>query len=160
MSTTADVSLSNVTRIPVTGPAPFNTLVAVTAWSPVDFADHWKVAHDDTVYYYSDVQIATPLTLLGFDPRNGAPPFQHSTTAALISTGPSTDDHFLFAVDKIDGAGFDALDGTFFVRISTAIQLPDNFIPQGTEILGGFLTATYLMISSYVLVYEPPKSSG
>lgn len=96
----------------------------------------------------------------GFDPNTLAPvPFQHSTTFAFLNTCPSSDGHFLYAVDKITDAGFDPENGYFYVSVDTTMQMPDYDIPQGTEVAVGPLAAwiiwTSFLMTSFLLVQEP-----
>ena len=153
MATPVDVFLPQVTRIPIAGPAPYNTLVAVSAASFV--ANGSSYGPSNEIYYYPNVAVGTPFVLQGFDQRV-APQFEHSTMVSLVATGPSEDDHFLFAIDGNIQAGFSPYDGSYYVTVDTAIQIPDNMIPQGTVFFDGWLIAAYFSITSYVLVYEPP----
>lgn len=140
-----------VTRIPVSGPAPFNTLVAVTA---SDVVGPGETVVPGTTYRTS-VTVPTPFVIAGFDPRVEVK-FQHSTTAFLFRTPSAEADNFLYAVDAITAAGFSPEDGSFYVTVDTALEPPANYLPT-TPVAGfEFEEITMFYISSFVLVYEPP----
>jgi|HubBroStandDraft_4_1064222.scaffolds.fasta_scaffold21494_4 hypothetical protein len=105
--TPVNVFLPQVTRIPVAGPAPFNTLVCCGA---VGFVG---VPGSGAGYVTrAEVSFGTNFILAGFDQRV-PPQFQHSTAAWLAGTGPAEDDTWLYAVDAITGAGFTPTGGEF-----------------------------------------------
>ena len=101
------------------------------------------------------MSVPTQFILQGFDQRV-RPQYQDTVSVTLIHTGSSKDDDFLFACDSIAGSGFDPVTGGYYVDVNTAIRIPDNFVPQTPIYFGGFLVATSLRITSFVLVYEPP----
>jgi hypothetical protein len=157
MTIPVNVFAPQVTRIPIGGPAPYNTLVVVSGWNFIDSGSSYGPTHN--VFHFPDQLVITPFILQGFDQR--VPPvFDHSTSVSLTATGPSKNDDFLFAVDTITGAGFTPDNGTFYVTVATTIEIPDEFIPQGTVYGGGYLVGAFLNISSYVLVYEPPIAAN
>jgi hypothetical protein len=148
-----------VTRIPVVGPAPYNTLVVTQQWFSADIPDHWGETNN---YFTYSVTVYTPFVLQGFDPAN-PPQFQQSTSVAFIDPGAAKNDHFLFAADEITDTGFDPESGSFYVTFNTALQLPDNSIPQVQEYAygpyAGFQISAIFALTSYVLVNEPPGTS-
>ena len=143
-----------VTRIPVPGPAPYNTLVCVQAESfggpqnlEVGKLTRWSVS------------VPTPFRLAGFDQRV-PPQFAHSTTAFLSAAGPAKDDSWLYAVDAVAGAGFLAYDGTYYVNVDLAVAagdpLPSECFSWGGGPFGFCLVWMTVQVTSCVLVYEPP----
>jgi hypothetical protein len=136
------LALPQVTRIPITGPAPFNTLVCVQSTSnggPQDVkknrTSRWAVT------------VPTTFRLAGFDQRV-VPVFDHSTTAFISSLGPLEDSTWLYAVDEVTGAGFDQVDGSYFVNINVAVLAGD----AASEDCIGFgdpQDGTYVQICSY-----------
>ena len=141
--------LPQVTRIPIVGPQPYNTLVCVQAESncgpmPVTVGklSRWSWT------------VPTTFVLAGFDQR--APPaFDHSTTAYMSSIGPFEDSTWLCAVDAVSGAGFNSADGSYFVNVDIALMpgqpLPETCLPD--------LTCLYFakfQVTSFVLCNEPP----
>lgn len=144
-------------KIPVAGPAPYNTLVVVNQWFFADLSNHTGNSDD---YFHYNVKVITPYVPSGYDPNALAPvPFKHSTTFAFINTCPSTDGHFFYAVDEITDAGFDPESGSFYVSVDTVMQMPDYQIPQGTEVavgpFGAWIIWTSFLMTSFVLVQEP-----
>jgi len=149
-STPVNVFLPQVTRIPIVGPAPFNTLVCCTSGglTSVPGAGAGFTTR-------GQVRAISRFVLEGFDQRV-APNFQHSTSGWLAQIGPSEEDDWLYAIDSIADAGFDPASGTFFVDINLAVQygqVPSQFLTGGLE---EFVYAVY--VCSYVLVNEPPLS--
>ena len=144
-STPVNVFLPQVTRIPIAGPAPFNTLVCCTT---ISFAGLPGAGAGFTTR--GEVRLPTNFVLQGFDQRV-APNFQHSTSGWLTQIGPSQDDNWLYAIDSIADAGFDPF-GNFFVDFNIAVQFG--------QLPGGGLQAFIygVCICSYVLVNEPPVS--
>lgn len=142
-----------VTRIPIAGPAPYNTLVAVTAMGQVGPGGNFQQGDKNT--YRSTNTVSTSFILAGFDQRVTVD-FQHSTTAYLIKTPSAEADNFIYAADGVATAGFSSENGEYYVTVDTAIQLPDNYLPTTPEFFGGFLEDCRLYISSFVLIYEPP----
>lgn len=149
-STPVNVFLPQVTRIPIAGPAPFNTLVCCTSGGlrSIPGAGAGFITR-------GQVRVVSSFVLQGFDQRV-APNFQHSTSGWLAQIGPSEDDDWLYAIDSIADAGFDPVTGTFFVDINLAVQygqVPSQFLTGGLE---EFIYA--VCVCSYVLVNEPPLS--
>lgn len=137
-----------VTRIPIAGPQPYNTLVCVATQSFTGF----RVVSTDTLSRFS-VALGTQFRLAGFDQRV-APKFDHSTTAVTAATGPAERGTFQFAVDSVTGAGFDST-GTYFVAVDVAVQ-PSQIPPDLCSPLGFCLVEWMVAVCSFVLVYEPP----
>jgi hypothetical protein len=145
--------LPQVTRIPITGPAPYNTLVCVQAES---MGGPQSVKQGKLTRW--SVTVPTTFKLVGFDQRV-APVFDHSTTAFFSSIGPFTNDTWLSAVDAVTGAGFDSTDGTYFVNIDAAITAGSPAL--GTCVTfrgsGGYCNYYFMFqVTSFVLCYEPP----
>jgi hypothetical protein len=150
---TISLFLPQVTRIPITGPAPYNTLVCVQT----ETAGGGQVVQAGKLSRWSS-SVTTTFKLAGFDQR--VPPvFEHSTTAFLSSIGPFEDDTWLMAVDSVTGAGFNPVDGTYFVNFDVAL-MPGSPAP-GTcvALFGAYGVCFYfgvVQITSFVLCYEPP----
>lgn len=126
-----------VVRIPVAGPAPFNTLVVVrTRFSVIG-----QFGYADGEISRYTVRVGTGFRLIGHDPRV-KPAFDHSTTAALQMIQSSDDTEFLVAVDTVTGEFAD--DGTWLLTV----QIADAF--------NNVLAACNAYASSWVLCYEPP----
>jgi hypothetical protein len=145
-STPVTVFVPQVTRIPITGPAPFNTLVCCGAVGQVPING---VVGSVT---RSEATFGTNFILAGFDQRV-PPQFQHSTAAWLCGTGPAEDDTWLYAIDAIAGAGFAPTSGEFLITADVAVMyphIPSQF--QGTLLIYEY----FVSICSYVLVFEPP----
>ena len=145
-STPVNVFVPQVTRIPIAGPAPFNTLVCCGA---VGQTITNGVVGSVT---RSEATFPTDFILAGFDQRV-PPQFQHSTAAWLVGTGPAEDDTWLYAVDRVTTTGFDPTSGEYLISVDLAVMYPH--IPS--QFQTGLLVYEYFIcISSYVLVYEPP----
>lgn len=148
-----NIFLPQVTRIPITGPEPYNTLVSVS----VDSIFSGGLFRDGVLKRFAQ-RVTTPFRLAGFDQR--VPPiFDHSTTAWISSTGPTKDGNWIIAVDSISGAGFNPTDGSYYIDLMGAGQV-DGAAPgtcfgfaEGIPIC--FYTPR-LQITSWVLCYEPP----
>lgn len=154
-----NVFLPNVTRIPIAGPAPYNTLVCIKAET--------QCTGDIELgkMFRSSIRITTPFKLAGFDQR--VPPvFDHSTTGWISSIGPSPDCTWLRAIDSIKSAGFDPLTGLYYVDIDfaflsdeTAADRCITVIPFNPETGEGMSICYFdqtIQITSYVLCTEPP----
>jgi hypothetical protein len=150
---TVNIFLPQVTRIPITGPAPYNTLVCVSTESylgPQELRDG--------VMSRFPIHIVTPFHLAGFDQR--VPPvFDHSTTAWINSIGPIKDGNWVYAVDSVTGAGFTPTDGIYYIDLMAASS-PDGTAPgtcmafgEGASICFYFIK---IQVTSWVLCYEPP----
>ena len=151
------LALPQVTRIPITGPAPYNTLVCVQAETnagpqnvDVGKLSRWSLT------------VPTPFKLAGFDQRI-TPTFDHSTTAFISAMGPASDDTWLYAVDSVTGAGFSPNDWTFFTNIDVAMMpgsgTSNTCITFGDPTQGGYTICYYyvtIQVTSFVLCYEPP----
>lgn len=152
-STPVNVFLPQVTRIPIKGPAPFNTLVCCTSGGVTTL-----LGAGAGFTTRGQVRSFSNFVLQGFDQRV-KPTFQHSTSAWLAQIGPSEDDNWLYAIDSIADAGFDPIAGRFFVDVNLAVQfghVPSQFQTGLVE----FVFQAF--VCSYVLVNEPPvpKSAG
>ena len=135
-------------RIPVAGPAPFNTLAVVRT---VAIATSYGWASGEI--NRRQLIMPTALILAGFDPRRVEQQHVvHSSTATIrmiqISreVGIFTDDNtdFIIAVDSIEAES--TIDATG--RWSVTVNVADAFLQV-------FAGAT-VEISSYVLCWEPP----
>jgi hypothetical protein len=152
-----NIFLPQVTRIPIAGPEPYNTLVCVQTESnggPGDVNKGHMNRWSQTV--------PTKFVLAGFDQRV-PPQFEHSTTAFISSIGPAEDDNWLYAVDSVTGAGFDPETGKYFVNVNFAMIPGDvpgqQCINYGDPQQGGIVVCYYyftVQITSFVLCYEPP----
>jgi hypothetical protein len=152
-----NLPLPQVTRIPITGPAPYNTLVCVQTTSN---GGPQTIPHGKLWRY--PVTVPTKFRLAGFDQRV-VPVFEHSTTAYISSIGPAEDDTWLYAVDEVTGAGFDQVDGSFFVNLNLAIMPAESIssecVTYGDPSQGGFIVCNILLtlqVTSYILCFEPP----
>jgi hypothetical protein len=149
--------LPQVTRIPITGPAPFNTLVCVQTTSNAGPQD----VKDNRTSRWS-VTVPTTFRLAGFDQRI-VPVFDHSTTAFISSIGPLKDSNWIYAVDEVTGAGFDQVDGSYFVNINVAVLAGDpadeDCMGFGDPQDGSYVQVCWyyytVQIVSYVLCNEP-----
>ena len=135
-------------RIPVVGPDGYNTVAVVRetfTFTAGTFNDS-----DGKIHRYT-WPIATNFVLIGYDPR--ATVWQHSTTAALrmlastdSSAGTFDDTATVWtAVDAINRAYFDE-HGTWTLDVDLAGMSDDP----------DTIAAANIMISSWVLCYEPP----
>ncbi len=104
-----NVFLPQVTRIPIAGPEPYNTLVCVEATGSGGVE-----VREGKLYSNLPGIAVTSFRLAGFDQRV-PPAFDHSTTGWISSIGLFSDGNWLVAVDSITGAGFDPVTGQFFV---------------------------------------------
>lgn len=154
---TLNLALPDITRIPITGPEPYNTLVCVKT---ISHGGSITLERGKLTQY--PITVPTKFKLAGYDQRI-TPAFDHSTTAFINSIGPAEDDSWVFAVDAVTGAGFDPADWTFFVNLDMGIEPPkslsDNCVYYGVPEQGGFEICDVLMtmqISSFVLCWEPP----
>src|SRR5580698_8682811 len=95
---------SDFFKIPLAGPAPYNTLVVVNQWFSANLADHTEGQED---YFHYNVQVLTDYSPSGYDPNSLTNvDFEHSTTFAFINTIASNNSQFFYAVDQITDAGF------------------------------------------------------
>lgn len=137
---------SNVVRVPVAGPEPFNTLVVVRENRSGPGVGH--VTHSDDVVR-EPIIFETDFTLIGYDPwRDPTPPFVHSTTVVMDHIQLGDDTNFLAALDGVR-AGFNA-SGKWTIEAETAV-----FNEPG----GFFSRPNFLVLSawasSWVLCHEP-----
>lgn len=143
-----NLALPQVTRIPISGPEPYNTLVCVQTTSD----GGGQLLQSGTITRYP-LTVPTKFRLAGFDQRV-IPVFEHSTTAFLSSIGPEKDDTWLYAVDEVTGAGFDQADGSYFVNVNMAAMAGEGV---GSQCSGGICYyGVTVQVVSYVLCYEPP----
>jgi hypothetical protein len=129
---------NQIVRIPISGPAPFNTLVVVRGFFP-DQGLYWRNDWSDGRFHRQSFSVRTPFVLTGFVPGQL---FKHSTAAALRYLYLQPDTAFTWAVDTIDGHFSD--DGEWRLDVGTA-SLVDNA-----------WSAAQCHFSSFVLCYEPP----
>lgn len=127
-------------RIPVTGPAPYNTLAVVHHFEFVAF-----VPPSDDSYYKTQLVVKSHFRLQGFDQRIQYPSPEHSTTVNLTHLSTDRDPSWLVAIDAVDGF-FSDDDGTWCVRF--------DFASKKDAALG----ATF-DLCSWVLCYETPLSA-
>jgi hypothetical protein len=147
--TPVNVFPPQVSRIPIAGPVPFNTLVCCTSGGAVTLpgAGPGHVTR-------GQVTATSNFVLAGFNQRV-PPQFEHSTCAWLARISPADDSEWLYAVDSIAGAGFDPVTGAFFVNLNLAVEsapVPSQFQHDVVQ----FFYDMY--VCSYVLVNEPPLS--
>nr|HET6903912.1 hypothetical protein [Ktedonobacteraceae bacterium] len=164
---TVNLSLPQVTRIPITGPEPYNTLVCVSVESEIGPQD---VRVGKLSRYCT--RVPTPFRLMGFDQRL-RPIFDHSTTVWINSVGPFEDSRWLLAVDSIAETNFSSYDGTYYIDVNVAISPGDpapgtcitygevtTVSSDGTSITSSVLQQCYyfatLQATSWVLCHEPP----
>jgi hypothetical protein len=129
-----------VVRIPVAGPAPFNTLAVVRTEASGMLHSN---APGQLLRWRSTTE--TPLVLAGYDPRR--PEQQHvvhssSATLHMMQTSDGTD--FVHAVDAVVAESTINEDGRWMVSIDSAAEA------------GKVTAATGVEISSWVLCFEPP----
>lgn len=147
--------LPQVTRIPITGPEPYNTLVCVSVESGIGP----QVVRDGKLSSFSTT-VFTPFRLMGFDQR--VPPiFAHSTTAWISTVGPTTDGRWLYAVDSVTGTGFSSNDGTYYIDLMLAMSPSDGGPAPGTCVAigpgaGMCIYLSLIQVTSWVLCHEPP----
>jgi hypothetical protein len=143
-STPVTVFPPQVTRIPIAGPDPYNTLVCCTFGG-----GNWTNGGAGFVTR-GQAAMTSNFLLQGFDQRV-PPQFEHSTSAWLALIGPSEDDTWLYAIDSIADAQFDSL-GTFYVVVNWAVMY--GHVPS--QFQSGLIIYNYeALVCSYVLVYEP-----
>lgn len=148
-----NIFLPQVTRIPITGPAPYNTLVCVSVET---YLGPQELREEQLSRF--PMRVATPFRLAGFDQRV-PPTFDHSTTAWISSIGPMEDGNWVYAVDSVAGAGFTPTDGAYYLDLMAASS-PDGSAP-GTciafaEGVGICFYFVRIQATSWVLCYEPP----
>jgi hypothetical protein len=124
-----------VTRIPVAGPAPYNTLAVVRT---VVWVSKYSVSTGET--HHDHVDIATDLIVRGFTEGDRLPRASHSSTASLHMMQSSDDNSFTIAVDVVTGA-FDET-GTWVLTVDTA------------QAFSGVFAAVAAFASSWVLFSE------
>ena len=132
------IDFQETVRIPVAGPAPFNTLAIVRGRVPTQA----YAPADDVLHRYQHT-VATSFTLKDYDP-SVPPPFQHSTVAALQLMEADDDTSFVVAIDEVV-AGFFGYMGNWTLVFNVAAQW-DNVD-----------NASAAYFSSWVLCYEPPS---
>ena len=128
-------------RIPVAGPAPFNSLVVVRGRV---FTTIGEVTDD--VLYRKTVIVGTNFALAQYDQRDEHP-YQHSTSVALNIIQGTEEISFVTAVDAVVDGFFDDV-GRWTLVFDVGAQAND----------GWFQSSAY--ISSWVLCNEPPKRSS
>ncbi len=135
-----------VVRIPVSGPSPFNTLAIVRQLS-LGGSGTW----DDNDLNDITLTIATPLKLIGFDPRVTPAP-QHSTAVHLQQMQSTDNFRFVAAINDVSGSLAD--DGTWMLTVDTA-TLAAKYDILGIQENGPWAVFNFYA-SSWVLCYEPP----
>jgi hypothetical protein len=137
----ANVFVPSVTRMPIAGPKPYNTLVCCGCVGAASIAGNiGSLTRGQTV-------LGTDFVLQGFD-QLVPPQFEYSTTAFLSQVGQGKPSTWLYAVDAITGAGFDPVTGAFYVTMDYAVMYPNIDVPEQIEL--------FVTVTSFVLVYEPP----
>ena len=136
---TINIFLPQVTRIPITGPAPYNTLVCVSVETYLD----GQVLRDRKLSQFP-MQVATPFRLAGFDQRI-PPTFDHSTTAWISSIGPMKDGNWVYAVNSVTGAGFTPTDGAYYLDLMTASSV-DGAAPGTCGALAENITICFYFV--------------
>ena len=143
-SSNPDPNSSHV-RIPVAGPEPFNTLVAVneSAWGP----GKGFVTHNQS-WVTNQLVFETDFCLIGYDPRNKTP-YLHSTTVVMQHLGLSDDCAWQFSIDEVNGY-FDGR-GCWCVTATVVSEVPGPIWFDNPKVgaMGPYA-------SSWVLCYEPP----
>jgi len=124
-------------RIPIAGPAPFNTLAVVRGRIFTT-----QGAFTDDVLHRFTVAVATNFKLAGYDQRV-KPVYQHSTSVALQIIQQTEETSFVTAVDEIVD-GFFNDDGRWVIVFRVAGQWD-----------GGWAQSC-AYISSWVMCHEPP----
>lgn len=159
---------AQVTKIPVHGPAPFNTLVivagALDATGAGLFSEHeWQTTQ----------AFGSGYVLPHFDPRTASAIAVHSTTAWISRAGPATrpadlsiesaSPRFLYSIDDIASVGFSSA-GELTVVIDFSIEAPtppNDWVLNSGDCFAfgptvGCANVFSVWVSSYALVYEPP----
>jgi hypothetical protein len=111
------ILVPQVTRIPVTGPEPFNTLVCVAATSLIGP----QVLREGKLSRFP-MELQTQFVLAGFDQRRPPRTIKHSTTAWISSVGPCEDGRWLYAVDSVTGVRFSLIDGRYCIGLNVALR--------------------------------------
>jgi hypothetical protein len=130
--------------MPIAGPKPFNTLVAVhaTGFGPgfgtfaQNFPGGWVKA---------TLEWQTGFQLIGYDPRHGPPPFRHSTVAVMEHFGIGDDATFYVAIESVS-AQFDSA-GQWVIKAESVSDIPQNNLLAMTP-----------YASSWILCHEPPAT--
>ncbi|RMB57260.1 hypothetical protein [Tessaracoccus antarcticus] len=139
---------STVVRIPILGPAPFNTLAFVRTLAWIE-----EYTHSDDKLHRHTGTFSTPLYLRNYDRENPAQQqLQHSSTATISmmqishTQKPFEDagDNFVIAVDRISPELLIEPSGRVQITVEWASKSDNQF---GTR---------HAQISSWILCYEPP----
>jgi hypothetical protein len=136
-----NVFVPGVTRIPIAGPNPYNTLVCCISVGSTG------VAGDIGSLTRGQFILETDFVLQGFDQRV-PPQFESSTTAFLSQVGRGKPSTWLYAVDAVASTGFDPVTGVFYVTLDYAVMYPNIDVPTQLEM--------FVCVTSFVLVHEPP----
>jgi hypothetical protein len=127
-----------VIRIPIAGPAPYNTLVIV---SETDHEDIPRAAHDGRMHG-GTLTVATKFVLQGPPGQRVRPAnVPHSTAVTLRALALGDDTAFTYALNAVSGR-FDS-SGRWWLDIATATLVDDE---------DGLARASYC---SWVLCTEP-----
>lgn len=144
----------SVIRIPVAGPAPYNTLVVVRGFAPL--GPPWKSPGGSKIVRFHFL-VRSNFVLQGGGDQRISPVYMHSTAAALSDIWCSTDSAFTYAVDNVDGKF--AEDGRWMIVLDTAAQGSDPSAPW--ESAPGM--AGWFHFSSWILCWEEgidPRNPG
>jgi hypothetical protein len=128
---------ATVVRIPIAGPKPYNTLVAVRE----TISTGLTTPADGNLHRTPGV-FTTSFHLKDYDPTADVP-YEHSTTAVIYHLSLEDDTSFLAAYDALDAAFDDS--GQWIVTVDTAAY-------SDGEAIG-----SYAAVSSWILCYEPPR---
>lgn len=141
-----------VVRIPVSGPAPFNTLAVMRTIAPGTLEYATGDLRRDTF------SVLTPLFLRGYDPlRPEQQQVQHSSTAFLRMMqicehdAPHIGDwntEFTIALDRVHSESRISPQGQWIMTFDAATQV------------AGRLASWQFQISSWVLFWEPPQNDS
>ena len=169
------MTIHQITRVPIVGPHPYNTLVyvggtldAVGSLDPVSVPEIGKTGRASIIY-------RSQFKLIGWDPRTSPLEVPHSTTIVMDSLGPQQNCTFEAAYDSVRYAGFDPhsktipADGRFYYVIDIGLLfsrgLSANCLQLGIEssdptsppfsVCALYEFPFSFQVSSYFLVWEP-----
>lgn len=137
--------LSEVIRIPITGPGPYNTLAYLRFDATPTVSALEPVIHPGDLAHRTTTS-PTPLIIAGYDPTDDRQQqVLHCSTAVLVSLAATGDDAFTAAIDSIDPEAQIDEHGRVMITWNWAIQ----FAAHDGEL--GFACG----FTSWVLLYEP-----
>jgi hypothetical protein len=131
---------NQIVRIPISGPAPFNTLAVVRGFF-LDQGLYWRDDWSNGRFHRQSFSVRTPFKLADFV-SGQTPDFKHSTAAALRYQYFQPDTTFTYAVDTIDAHFSDG--GEWQLDVGTSFLVDNAW------------AAAQFHFSSFVLCYEPP----